>query len=54
MLQLMSCDEMQGFLFSKAVPAADFEAAFLEPLADAAARARTGKALAGGTQARIS
>jgi diguanylate cyclase (GGDEF)-like protein len=29
LLTLMACDEMQGFLFSKAVPAADFEAAFL-------------------------
>jgi EAL domain-containing protein (putative c-di-GMP-specific phosphodiesterase class I) len=42
LLDLMGCDEMQGFLFSKAVPAADFEAAFLEPAGEAAATARTG------------
>ena len=29
LLRLLSCDEMQGFLFSKAVPAAEFEAKFL-------------------------
>jgi EAL domain-containing protein (putative c-di-GMP-specific phosphodiesterase class I) len=29
LLFLLGCDEMQGFLFSKAVPVADFEARFL-------------------------
>jgi EAL domain-containing protein (putative c-di-GMP-specific phosphodiesterase class I) len=29
LLQLLACEEIQGFLFSKAVPAAAFEAAFL-------------------------
>ncbi len=29
LLRLLSCDEMQGFLFSKAVPVAEFEARFL-------------------------
>jgi len=31
LLRLLNCDEMQGFLFSKAVPAEDFEAKFLAP-----------------------
>ena len=30
LLRLLRCDELQGFLFSKAVPAAEFEARFLE------------------------
>jgi EAL domain-containing protein (putative c-di-GMP-specific phosphodiesterase class I) len=38
LLTLMACDEMQGFLFSKAVPAAAFEAAFLEPSGPVAAK----------------
>jgi len=29
LLRLLRCDELQGFLFSKAVPAAEFEAKFL-------------------------
>ena len=29
MLRVLGCDEMQGFLFSKAVPAEIFEATFL-------------------------
>ena len=29
LLRLLSCDEMQGFLFSKPVPAEIFETAFL-------------------------
>ncbi len=29
LLRLLSCNEMQGYLFSKPVPAADFEARFL-------------------------
>ena len=32
LLRLVSCDEMQGFLFSQAVPAETFEAKFLRPL----------------------
>jgi diguanylate cyclase (GGDEF)-like protein len=35
LLALLACDEMQGFLFSKAVPAEAFEAAFLAPRARA-------------------
>ena len=31
LLRLVNCDEMQGFLFSKPVPAGNFEAAFLAP-----------------------
>jgi EAL domain-containing protein (putative c-di-GMP-specific phosphodiesterase class I) len=31
LLRLLSCDEMQGYLFSKPVPAAIFETAFLAP-----------------------
>jgi EAL domain-containing protein (putative c-di-GMP-specific phosphodiesterase class I) len=31
LLRLLSCDEMQGFLFSKAVPAEIFETRFLAP-----------------------
>jgi EAL domain-containing protein (putative c-di-GMP-specific phosphodiesterase class I) len=31
LLRLLSCDEMQGFLFSKPVPAEIFEAKFLAP-----------------------
>jgi diguanylate cyclase (GGDEF)-like protein len=31
LLHLLGCDQMQGFLFSKAVPAAEFEARFLSP-----------------------
>ncbi len=31
LLRLLGCDEMQGYLFSKPVPAADFEARFLAP-----------------------
>jgi EAL domain-containing protein (putative c-di-GMP-specific phosphodiesterase class I) len=31
LLRLLRCDEMQGFLFSKAVPAEDFEANYLTP-----------------------
>jgi diguanylate cyclase (GGDEF)-like protein len=38
LLRLLSCDEMQGFLFSRPVPAADFEAKFLAlPRTDAQA-----------------
>jgi diguanylate cyclase (GGDEF)-like protein/PAS domain S-box-containing protein len=33
LLCLLSCDEMQGFLFSKPVPSADFESRFLAALA---------------------
>jgi EAL domain-containing protein (putative c-di-GMP-specific phosphodiesterase class I) len=33
LLRLLSCDEMQGFLFSKAVPSDIFEMKFLAPLA---------------------
>jgi diguanylate cyclase (GGDEF)-like protein/PAS domain S-box-containing protein len=33
LLHLLNCDETQGFLFSKAVPAAEFEARFLAPAA---------------------
>jgi EAL domain-containing protein (putative c-di-GMP-specific phosphodiesterase class I) len=32
LLQVLGCDEMQGFLFSKPVPADIFEAKFLVPL----------------------
>ncbi len=32
LLSLLSCDEIQGFLFSKPVPADIFEAKFLAPL----------------------
>jgi len=35
LLRLLGCDEMQGFLFSKPVPAAVFEARFLSPTAPA-------------------
>jgi EAL domain-containing protein (putative c-di-GMP-specific phosphodiesterase class I) len=31
LLRLLSCDEMQGFLFSKPVPAEVFEERFLAP-----------------------
>jgi diguanylate cyclase (GGDEF)-like protein/PAS domain S-box-containing protein len=31
LLRLLNCDEMQGFLFSKALPVASFEAKFLTP-----------------------
>ncbi len=31
LLHLLGCDEMQGFLFSKPVPAETFEARFLTP-----------------------
>jgi len=31
LLRLLGCDEMQGFLFSKPVPAALFESRFLVP-----------------------
>jgi EAL domain-containing protein (putative c-di-GMP-specific phosphodiesterase class I) len=31
LLRLLACDEMQGFLFSKPVPAAIFETRFLAP-----------------------
>ena len=31
LLRLLNCDEMQGFLFSKAVPAEEFERRFLAP-----------------------
>jgi len=31
LLHLLNCDEMQGYLFSKPVPAAEFEARFLAP-----------------------
>ena len=31
--RLLGCDEMQGFLFSKPVPAEVFEAGFLAPAA---------------------
>jgi EAL domain-containing protein (putative c-di-GMP-specific phosphodiesterase class I) len=31
LLRLLSCDEMQGFLLSKAVPRESFEARFLVP-----------------------
>ena len=31
LLRLPSCDEMQGYLFSKPVPTAPFEARFLAP-----------------------
>ncbi len=33
LLRLLDCDEMQGFLFSKPVPAEIFETRFLAPLA---------------------
>jgi len=33
LLRLLSCDEMQGFLFSKPVPGEIFETRFLAPLA---------------------
>jgi diguanylate cyclase (GGDEF)-like protein/PAS domain S-box-containing protein len=33
LLRLLSCDEMQGFLYSKAVPCDTFEALFLRPAA---------------------
>jgi EAL domain-containing protein (putative c-di-GMP-specific phosphodiesterase class I) len=36
LLRLLSCDEMQGFLFSKPVPKAIFETAFLAPPRSAA------------------
>jgi diguanylate cyclase (GGDEF)-like protein/PAS domain S-box-containing protein len=36
LLRLLSCDEMQGFLFSKPLPAADFEARFLGAAAELA------------------
>ena len=36
LLRLLDCDEMQGFLFSKAVPGDAFEAAFLGPISEAA------------------
>ena len=32
LLRLLSCDEMQGFLFSKPVPHAIFETRYLTPL----------------------
>jgi EAL domain-containing protein (putative c-di-GMP-specific phosphodiesterase class I) len=32
LLRLVSCDEMQGFLFSKPVPSGIFETRFLAPL----------------------
>jgi EAL domain-containing protein (putative c-di-GMP-specific phosphodiesterase class I) len=32
LLRLLSCDEMQGFLFSKPVPGEIFETKFLAPL----------------------
>jgi EAL domain-containing protein (putative c-di-GMP-specific phosphodiesterase class I) len=35
LLRLLSCDEMQGFLFSKPVPCEIFEARFLAPPAAA-------------------
>ena len=31
LLRLLGCDEMQGFLYSRPVPAAEFEAKFLQP-----------------------
>ena len=31
LLRLLGCDEMQGFLFSKPVPGAEFETRFLGP-----------------------
>ena len=36
LLRLLRCDEMQGYFFSKPVPADDFEARFLAPTAPAA------------------
>ncbi len=33
LLRLLKCDEMQGFLYSRPTPCADFEARFLAPLA---------------------
>jgi len=36
LLRLLSCDEMQGFLFSKPVPSEIFETRFLAPLPDRA------------------
>jgi EAL domain-containing protein (putative c-di-GMP-specific phosphodiesterase class I) len=34
LLRLLNCDEMQGFLFSKAVPSEIFETRFLAPTSD--------------------
>jgi EAL domain-containing protein (putative c-di-GMP-specific phosphodiesterase class I) len=31
LLRLLNCDEIQGFLFSKAVPLDEFEVRFLTP-----------------------
>jgi diguanylate cyclase (GGDEF)-like protein/PAS domain S-box-containing protein len=34
LLRLIGCDEMQGFLFSKALPCEEFEATFLSPVVE--------------------